>query len=102
MIRNRSVSNYCLNVRIRELAHEINVQSRLITSIVEEGGNGSEEKYPEVVAVPNPDPRKSELEEAVKETIDVLEQSRKSFKSKQLARLRKKLTRVLLDSDASV
>ena len=39
------------------------------------------------------------LKEALKETIEVLEQTKKAFKSKRLEVLRKKLTQVLIDSE---
>lgn len=39
--------------------------------------------------------REQRLENALKDAIDTLEESRKSFKSKQLAALRKRLTEVL-------
>ena len=38
------------------------------------------------------------LKEAVRETIEVLEESRKAFKSKRLEALRKKLTGILIES----
>lgn len=41
--------------------------------------------------------REQRLEKAIKEAIDELEKSRKSFKSKRLEILRKKLTQTLLD-----
>ncbi|MBW1700904.1 MAG: hypothetical protein JRJ11_08910 [Deltaproteobacteria bacterium] len=41
----------------------------------------------------------SRLKEAIKETIEVLEQTRKAFKSKRLEALRKKLTQVLIESN---
>lgn len=41
--------------------------------------------------------REMRLKEAVREAIDVLEESRKAFKSKQLEVLRKRLTQVLID-----
>ena len=40
----------------------------------------------------------SGLKEAIKETIEVLEQTRKAFKSRRLEALRKKLTQVLIES----
>ena len=42
--------------------------------------------------------KEARLEEAVKETIEVLEQTRKPFKSKRLEVLRKKLMHVLIES----
>lgn len=38
------------------------------------------------------------LKETIKETIEVLEETRKAFKSKRLEVLRKKLTQVLIES----
>ena len=38
------------------------------------------------------------LKEAIQETIEVLEETRKAFKSKRLEALRKKLTQVLIES----
>ena len=41
--------------------------------------------------------REERLVNALKDTIDILEQTRKSFKSKKLEMLRKKLTDVLIE-----
>ena len=43
--------------------------------------------------------RELRLEKAIKEAIDVIEESRKAFKSKRLEALRKKLISVLIDAD---
>lgn len=42
--------------------------------------------------------KENKLRDAIKEAIEVIEESRKAFKSKQLERLRKKLTKVLIDA----
>ena len=42
--------------------------------------------------------REAILRDAIKDAIEALEQSRKAFKSKQLEVLRKKLTRVLIET----
>lgn len=47
--------------------------------------------------VPCPDQRNAQLVAAIRRAIDVLEESRKSFKSKRLEGLRKYLTSVLID-----
>jgi hypothetical protein len=47
----------------------------------------------------SPESRERVLKEAIREAIDVLEESRKAFKSKRLEVLRKKLTNVLIDTD---
>ena len=43
-------------------------------------------------------PVETRLKEALSETIEVLEQTRKAFKSKRLEALRKRLTHVLIES----
>ncbi len=43
--------------------------------------------------------RELRLKKAIKEAIEILEESRKAFKSKRLEALRKKLTQVLIDVD---
>jgi hypothetical protein len=43
--------------------------------------------------------REDKLKAAFIETIEVLEQTRKSFKSKQIEALRRKLTQVLIDAE---
>ena len=45
--------------------------------------------------------REKKLKAAIRDAIEDLEQSRKSFKSKQLESLRKKLIQVLADMDSS-
>ena len=45
-----------------------------------------------------PSTREATLKAAILEAIDELEESRKSFKSKRLEKLRKRLTQALLDS----
>jgi hypothetical protein len=42
--------------------------------------------------------REARLSAAIKEAIDVIEESRKAFKSKRLEALRKKLTQVLIET----
>ena len=43
--------------------------------------------------------RELRLKEAMKDTIEVLEETRKAFKSKRLEALRKKLTQVLIECE---
>ena len=84
-----------LNGTIKELQRGINVHCCLVRSILEgriSEGNG----LPEIKIFPG-NRREQLLKEALKETIIVLEESRKAFKSKQLEALRKKLTQVLID-----
>ncbi|MDY0042106.1 MAG: hypothetical protein RBS57_17480 [Desulforhabdus sp.] len=46
-----------------------------------------------------PTANSAKLREAVKEAIEILDESRKAFKSKRLETLRKRLTQVLADAD---
>ncbi|MBW1802849.1 MAG: hypothetical protein JRJ85_19215 [Deltaproteobacteria bacterium] len=50
------------------------------------------------LSLPTYSPNERRLKEAVRETIEVLEESRKAFKSKRLETLRKKLTQVLIEA----
>ncbi len=43
--------------------------------------------------------REARLKEAIHEAIEILDESRKSFKSKKLEALRKKLTRILIEAE---
>ena len=47
------------------------------------------------------EPSVAKLKISITETIDVLEESRKAFKSRQLEMLRKKLMRVLFEADST-
>ena len=55
----------------------------------------SEKRFNEII-LPNSH-RELQLKEAIKETIEVLEESRKAFKSKSLEVLRKNLIKVLTE-----
>ena len=79
-----------------ELHQKIDNHRSLISSILEEGISESVLKR---VTGPFPSGSDGKLKEAVKETIDVLEQTKKAFKSKRLEALRKKLIQVLIDSE---
>ncbi|RZB30067.1 MAG: hypothetical protein SRB1_02347 [Desulfobacteraceae bacterium Eth-SRB1] len=78
-----------------ELHLKIDMQCHLMTAILEQdlGGGNIKELF-----LPSCYPKEARLKEAVKETVDVLEESRKAFKSKRLEALRKKLTHVLIES----
>ena len=79
-----------------ELHLKIDMHRHLMTAILEQrlcDGNIKE------LFLPSCYHKEVSLKEAVKETIDVLEQTRKAFKSKRLEALRKKLTQVLIESN---
>ena len=67
-----------------------------MASILESSVNDLELKG---LTVPSSSGREGRLKEVLKETIEVLEQTRKAFKSKRLEVLRKKLTQVLIDTE---
>lgn len=78
-----------------ELHQRIDMHCYLMNTILEQRvGDKSIEK----LILPSQSNDQNRLKEAIKEAIEVLEQSRKSFKSKRLENLRKELTRVLIES----
>jgi len=79
-----------------ELHLKIDIQRHLMTDILEQRlGDGNIKEF----FLPSCYHKEVSLKEAVKETIDVLEQTRRAFKSKRLETLRKKLTQVLIESN---
>jgi len=78
-----------------ELHLKIDMHCHLMTAMLEQNlGDGNIKE----LFLPLCYRKEARLKEAVKETIDVLEESRKAFKSKRLEILRKKLTQVLIES----
>jgi hypothetical protein len=78
-----------------ELHLKIDMQCHLMTTILEQKlGEGNLKEF----VLPSYYYKDAGLKEAVKETIEVLEQTRKAFKSKRLEVLRKKLMHVLIES----
>jgi hypothetical protein len=78
-----------------ELHQKIDMQRYLVTTIL---GKTKSEKRLHNVALPRTH-RELRFREAIKETIEVLEETRKAFKSKRLEALRKKLTQVLIEPE---
>ena len=85
-----------INDSVRELQKGIDMHCCLVTSILNEQVDPRSIE-PLLELCPSKS-REIALKEAVKEAIEVLEESRKAFKSKQLEKLRKRLTRVLIDT----
>lgn len=85
-----------LNANIRELQQGIDMQCRLVASVLEE--QVDESNLQPLTDLYFPRSRELCLKEAIKEAIDVLEESRKAFKSKRLELLRKRLTQALLEA----
>lgn len=85
-----------LNESVKELQHRLDQHSCLIAAILD----GQVDSHN---LAPHGDARLSwsreeKFRQAIKEAIEVLEQSRRSFKSKELKILRKKLLQVLIDN----
>ena len=86
-----------LNSSVKELQQGIDMHRCLVTSILE--GQVDESDLQPFFDLGPKRTRERRFEKAIQEAIDVLEESRKSFKSKKLEALRKRLTQVLIDSD---
>jgi len=79
-----------------ELHYHIELHRKLVTSML---GTGVDEA--EIQALFHVCPRRNreeKLREAIQETIEILDESRKAFKSKRLEALRKKLTLLLVEN----
>ncbi len=78
-----------------EALHEqIEMHRRLVDSVMGSRVRRHGEMIPDVFRTGS---REAQLKQAIMEAIDVLEESRKAFKSKRLEALRKRLTVVLID-----
>jgi hypothetical protein len=86
-----------LNSSIKDLQQGIDIHCGLVTAMLE-GGVDERNLQPLLDLCPKRS-REWLMKDAIKEAIDVLEESRKAFKSKKLEALRKKLTQVLIDAD---
>jgi formylmethanofuran dehydrogenase subunit B len=85
-----------LKVSVRELQQGIDTHCILVASILKEPID-ERNLQPILKLLPQKSSEVS-LREAIQETIEVLEESRKAFKSKNLGILRKKLIRVLTET----
>jgi TnpA family transposase len=83
-----------ISTSVKELQQGIDTHCCLVASIL-----GEEVDERNLIPLLNLCPKRSRehsLEKAIREAIDVIEESRKAFKSKKLEALRKKLTAVLI------
>lgn len=76
-----------------ELHQKIDIHRYLMATIIDKKVN---EKKLNHILLPDSH-REFRLKKAIKETIEILEETRKAFKSKRLEALRKKLTGVLIE-----
>ena len=78
-----------------ELHQRIDMHRCLMATILEQRvGDGTLKR----LSLSSYSPVETRLREALSETIEVLEQTRKAFKSKRLETLRKRLTQALIES----
>ncbi len=84
-----------INRSTEELHQKIDMQRYLMTTLLEKQVGDETVKQ---LVLPTNSSNENRLKQAIMETIDVLEESRKAFKSKRLEVLRKKLTQVLIES----
>ncbi len=82
------------NASINDLQEGIDKHRCLVASILASGA-GEQNLMPLLEQLPSKS-RELELRDAIEDAIQTLEQSRKSFKSKQLELLRKRLTQALI------
>ena len=85
-----------LNNNAKELRQGIDMHCCLVSSVLE--GKADEHLLQPLFNLSPKRPREIKLEKAVKEAIEIIEDSRKAFKSKRLEALRKKLTHVLIEA----
>ena len=86
-----------LYTSVKEMQQGIDLHCCLVSSILE--GQVDERNLKPLLDMCPRRSRELLMRDAIKEAIDVLEESRKAFKSKRLEALRKKLTQVLIDVD---
>ena len=86
-----------INRSVKELQKGIDIHCCLVTSILE--GRVDERNLRPLMDLCPKRSRELMLENAIKEAIDELEESRKAFKSKRLESVRKRLAQALIGSD---
>ncbi|MCD6262032.1 MAG: hypothetical protein J7J52_03300 [Deltaproteobacteria bacterium] len=84
-----------IDISTKELHQRIDMHRYLMATILDQRvGDGTLKR----LSLSPCSPVETRLREALSETIEVLEQTRKAFKSKRLEALRKRLTQVLTNS----
>ena len=84
-----------INKSTEELHQKIDKQLYLMTALLEKRAGNETLKQ---LTLPTHSPNEKRFKKAIMETIDVLEESRRAFKSKRLEVLRKRLTQVLIEA----
>ena len=100
MKANRNELINAVGESVQELQCCIDRHRRLVAAVLEQGGDKpGVGHFSRLLEVHSSREREKKLKSAIRDAIEDLEQSRKSFKSKQLESLRRKLTQVLADMD---
>jgi len=86
-----------LHTNMKELRQGIDAHCGLVSTVLQ--GQLDERQLQRLLNMCPNRSRERTLEKAIKEAIDVLDESRKAFKSKRLEALRKRLTAVLVDAE---
>jgi endonuclease IV len=86
-----------INKSVKELHQGIDMHRYLVASVLEQSVD--ERNLQTLLNFYPSRSHEAKLKEAIKETIEVLEETRKAFKSKRLEALRKKLTQVLINAE---
>ena len=84
-----------INKSAEDLYQKVDIHRRLLSTILEKGVNEVSLKRVPLPANPS---GTDNLKQAVMDAILVLEETRRSFKSKKLEALRKRLTQALIES----
>ena len=88
-----------INESVEELQRGIDNYRCLVTSVLEDRIDDRDLQHiMHTMHTGTPGSSESKLRQALMEAIEVLEESRKAFKSKKLELLRKRLTQVLIDA----
>jgi hypothetical protein len=93
-VEKREIIN-AISASIKELQQGIDTHCCLVASLMNDGVD--ERNFKPLMDLCPERTREVRLKAAIKEAIDVIEESRKAFKSKKLEVLRKKLIQVLID-----
>jgi vacuolar-type H+-ATPase subunit F/Vma7 len=86
-----------IKVSVRQLQQGIDMHCSLVASMLKEPVD--ERNIRPILALLPQKSRETRLREAIKEAIEVLEESRKAFKSKNLGTLRNNLIQVLIETN---
>ncbi len=87
-----------INQKIEKLHRKIDRHGCMVASALAGEANGKHQRNSRFCTRRGLRNREREMRAAIQEAIEVLEESRKSFKSKRLEGLRKRLTQVLIDA----